>query len=182
VRDRDSELGRLCDEVPYASSATVALAFLRHSVAHPLDGSGYVVPRAEGGAILAVSWLSSKWPHRAPDDHVLVRTFMGGARDPRALEKSDAELVALSLGAMRPVLGITGEPVLTRVYRFERANAQHEVGHLERVAAIEQALGRHPGLYVTGSGFRGVGIPDCVADARRTAARAVEWLRVGTSG
>ena len=73
---------------------------------------------------------------------------------------------------MTPLLGVRGEPLFTRVYRWERANAQHEVGHLARMAAIDRALARHPGLFVTGSGFRGVGIPDCVADARRTA-RAV---------
>ena len=55
------------------------------------------------------------------------------------------------------------------MYRWERANAQHEVGHLARLAAIDRALARHPGLFVTGSGFRGVGIPDCVADGRATA-------------
>jgi oxygen-dependent protoporphyrinogen oxidase len=77
--------------------------------------------------------------------------------------------------ALRPLLGITGEPLFTRVYRWERANAQHEVGHVERVARIDAALARHPGLYVTGSGFRGVGIPDCVADGRATAGRVAAW-------
>lgn len=177
VADRDAELSRLCGEVPYASSATVALAFRRDGVAHPLTGSGYVVPRKEGAAILAASWLSSKWPHRAPEDSVLVRTFAGGARDPRILERSDAELTALSLADIRPVLGIRGDPLFTRVYRFERANAQHEVGHLQRLEVIERMLARHPGLFVTGSGFRGVGIPDCVADARATARQVADWLK-----
>jgi oxygen-dependent protoporphyrinogen oxidase len=177
LRDRDAELARRCEEVPYASTATVALAFAREEVGHPLDGSGYVVPRTERTGILAASWLSSKWPHRAPKDHVLIRTFVGGARDPGGLNRSDAELVDVSLAAVRPMLQVRGRPLLTRVYRFERANAQHEVGHLERLEAIERALARHPGLYVTGSGFRGVGIPDCVADGRATAGGAVERLR-----
>ena len=111
---------------------------------------------------------------------MLLRTFVGGARDPGALDRSDAELVRVSLAALRPLLGIAGEPLLTRVYRFERANAQHEVGHLTRLEAIEQALARHPGLFVTGSGFRGVGIPDCVADGRATARKISEWLTKGT--
>ncbi len=75
------------------------------------------------------------------------------------------------------LVGITGEPLFTRVYRFERANAQHEVGHLTRLEAVERALARHPGLFVTGSGFRGVGIPDCVADGRATAGQIAEWLK-----
>ena len=172
----DVELARLCAEVPYASSGTVALAFPRTAVAHPLNGSGFVVPRTERTGIMAASWLSSKWPHRAPEGQVLMRAFVGGARDPDALGKRDDELVAMALTALRPLLGISGEPLLTRVYRFERKSAQHDVGHLERMAAIDQRLAAHPGLFVTGSGFRGVGIPDCVADARATARRVSECL------
>lgn len=170
--DRDETLSRLCGEIPYASAATIALAFDRDAVDHPLNGSGFVVPRAERTGLLAASWLSSKWPHRAPEGRVLLRTFVGGARDPGALDRSDQELVALSLAALKPLIGVRGQPLFTRVYRWMRANAQHEVGHLARMAAIDRALLRHPGLFVTGSGFRGVGIPDCIADARRTA-RAV---------
>ena len=105
-----------------------------------------------------------------------MRTFLGGARDPRALEQSDAELVRTSLAALRPLLGIERDPLFTRVYRWDRGNAQHVVGHLERVAAIDRALARHPGLFLTGSGLRGVGIPDCVADGRRVGASAAAWL------
>ena len=177
VREVDGELSRLCSEVPYASSGTIALAFPRAAVAHPLNGSGFVVPRVERTGIMAASWLSSKWPNRAPDDQVLMRAFVGGARDPDALDKSDDQLVAVAMAALRPLLGIRGEPVFTRVYRFDRKSAQHEVGHLERMSAIERRLESTPGLFVTGSGFRGVGIPDCVADARATARKAAEWIK-----
>lgn len=174
--DLDSDLARRCRGIRYASSVTVALAFRRDGVSHPLNGSGFVVPRGEKNGILATTWLSSKWPGRAPDDRVLMRTFVGGARDPWAIDESDEELIERSLDALRPVLGMTGDPLLTRVYRWDRASAQHEVGHLERVAAIDRALVGHPGLFITGSGFRGVGIPDCIADGRRTAAQVAEWL------
>jgi oxygen-dependent protoporphyrinogen oxidase len=69
------------------------------------------------------------------------------------------------------VLGIDAAPVLTRVYRWRDAGAQHRVGQLARLEAIEARLARHPGLLVAGSGFRSVGIPDCIADARAAAAR-----------
>jgi oxygen-dependent protoporphyrinogen oxidase len=176
LRDQDAEIARLCAGIPYSSVATVALAFRRKDVAHPLNGSGYVVPRTENSGILAATWLSSKWPHRAPAGQVLLRTFVGGARDGEALALSDGELVARSLAAIRPVLGIAGDPIFTRVYRFDRASAQHEVGHLDRVAAIDRRLGAHAGLFLTGSGFRGVGIPDCIADARKTAVSVADWL------
>ena len=176
LRDLDAELARLCNEIPYASTATIALAFPRDAVAHPLNGSGFVVPKVENAGILAASWLSSKWPHRAPDGRVLLRAFAGGARDPSALESSDEALAGRAMDALRPLLGISGPPLLTRVYRWPRANAQYEVGHLARMTSIDGALAGHPGLFVTGSGFRGVGIPDCVADGRATARQAVEWL------
>ena len=141
MHEIDAELARLCGEIPYASTATVVLAFRREDVGARLNGSGFVVPRVEQTGILAASWLSSKWPHRAPADRVLMRTFVGGARDPRALDRSDDELVDLSLAALTPLLGITGRPLLTRVYRWERASAQHEVGHAARMEAIERIAG-----------------------------------------
>lgn len=176
VRDLDPRLAQLCDEIPYASTATVVLAFPRAAVQHRLDGSGFVVPRAEGSAVLAASWLSSKWAHRAPDDRVLMRAFVGGTRDPGATGRPDSALISASLAALRPLLGISGEPLLARVYRWERSGAQHNLGHLARVDAIERLLSSHPGLFVTGSAYRGVGIPDCVADGRRTGAQVAKFL------
>lgn len=177
VRAFDARLSTLCAAIPYASAATVSLAFARSAIAHPLKGSGFVVPKKEATGILAGTWLSSKWPHRAPEGQALLRTFLGGARDPEALSLSDAEMVARSLRALTPLLGISAPPLFTRVYRWERANAQHEVGHLGRVRDIEQAAAAHPGLFLTGSGYRGVGIPDCVADGRAIARQVVESLR-----
>lgn len=180
VRDLDEELSRRCAQIEYASAATIALAFTRDQVGHPLNGSGFVVPRVEKTGILAASWLSSKWPHRAPEGRVLMRAFVGDAREPRALERTDPELVTLAMMAVAPLLRISGSPLFSRIYRWPKANAQHNVGHLELVAAIERALATHPGFYLTGSAYRGVGIPDCIADARRTAREATEYLDAST--
>ena len=143
----------------------------------PSDGLNVVGFGRLPNGILAVTWLSSKWPNRAPAETALLRTFVGGSRDPEALARTDAELVGRSLDAMRPVLALRGEPLFTRVYRFERASAQHEVGHRARMREIDRRLAAQPGLFLTGSGFRGVGIPDCIADARAQAARAGEWIQ-----
>ncbi len=178
LRGIDAGLASLCGEIEYASTATVALAFSRNAVNHPLNGSGFVVPRVESTGLLAASWLSSKWAHRAPAGHVLMRSFVGGARDPRALDRSDAELVQTTIDALRPLLRISGEPIFTRVYRWERKSAQHNVGHMARIQRIDSVLAAHPRLFVTGSGFRGVGIPDCVADARATARKVAECVRL----
>jgi oxygen-dependent protoporphyrinogen oxidase len=177
LREVDADAAALCGGIAYASTATVAMAFPREMIAHPLNGSGFVVPRSERTGILAASWLSSKWAHRAPEGRALLRVFIGGARDPHALERPDQELVTQGLAAIRPLLGIRrGDPLFTRTYRWGRGSAPHEVGHLGRIRRRDQLLARRPGLFVTGSGFRGVGIPDCIADARATAARAAAQL------
>jgi protoporphyrinogen/coproporphyrinogen III oxidase len=176
VRALDAELASLCDRVPYASSATVTLGYHRSQVRHPLLGSGFVVPKVEGTTIMAGSWISSKWRDRAPEGRVLLRAFIGGARDPGAMARSDGELVGIAERELGTLLGVEGPPLVSRLHRWTRANAQHEVGHLDLIAAIEARLRRLPGVFVTGSGFRGVGVPDCVADARDTAGAAARWL------
>jgi len=169
----DAEIGRLCRAVPYASTCTVALGYPRAAVKHPLGGSGFVVPRVERDLrIMASSWVSSKWPGRSPAGHVLLRAFVGGMRSPSLVELDDDALVRLAHDDLARLLGIEARPTLTRVYRWPRANAQHVVGHERRQAELEQRLQKMPGVFVTGSGFRGTGIPDCVEDGRATARRA----------
>ena len=174
VRPLDERLAALCGEIPYTSTATVLLAYPRSAVRRQPRGSGFVVPRRERAVpLMAGSWVTSKWPGRAPDGQVLLRGFLGGVRDPGVDGRSDQELIDRTHGTFAGLLGIGRRPHLARVYRWERANPQHNVGHLARVAAIEARLESCPGLFVTGAGFRGVGIPDCVADGRATALQAV---------
>ena len=173
----DDRLGRLCAAFTDTSVAIVVLAFPRNAVSHPLRGSGFVVPRVEPGlSIAAATWLSSKWPGRAPDGHVLLRGFIGGTRRPDALAQSDGSLIDTVRDDLTRLLGIRGEPELTRVYRCPRANPQLNVGHPARVAEIDGRLAQTPGLQIIGAAFRGVGIADCVAAGRaagRAAANAV---------
>ena len=157
--------------IPFASSATVLLGFRSEDVAHPLDGYGMVVPQTEGLRTTACSFFSTKFPGRAPEGHVLLRGFLGGARDPGVLALSDGELVDLALRDMGPVLGLRGAPVMTRVFRWPGGTPQLEVGHLDRMGEVERRMAAVPGLFLTGSGIRGTGIPDSVADATRVAIR-----------
>ncbi len=172
----DPDLASLCAQILYASSATIAFGYRREDVAHPLRGSGFVVPRVEKTTIMAGSWISSKWRSRAPEGRVLLRAFVGGARDPEVMSRTDGELVFAAQRELGRLLGIRGEPIFSKLHRWDRANAQHNVGHLEIIAAIDRRLAALPGLFVTGSGFRGVGVPDCVADARATGAQVAQWL------
>jgi oxygen-dependent protoporphyrinogen oxidase len=177
----DGELAALLRGIPYASTATISLGFRRQDFSHRLDGYGFVVPRSEGRALLAVTWTSSKWSHRAPDDAVLLRAYVGGAGRETILERSDDGLVSLVRAELRAMMGITEVPVLTRVYRWPRAMPQYLVGHLERLAAIDERLARWPGLFLTGAGYRGVGIPDCIRDGLDTAERVRAYFDKGAS-
>jgi oxygen-dependent protoporphyrinogen oxidase len=176
LRPFDTALATLADAVPYASTATVAFGFRRDQVEHPMAGSGFVVPRVERNPLLAVTWVTSKWPGRAPEGHVLLRAFLGGGRDPHRLDASDSELIATAREELTAAMGITGEPLFARLFRWMRQSPQYEVGHLDRIAAIERRLSAIPGVFVTGSGFRSIGIPDCIADGRETAARAAAFV------
>jgi len=176
LRTFDNTIAALAEGIPYASTATVALGYRRDQIAHPMAGSGFVVPRVERSPLLAATWVTSKWPHRAPEGHVLMRGFLGGGRDPRRLDATDDELITLTVDELHQLMGITGEPLFTRIFRWTRQSPQYEVGHLQRVATIDRQLASIPGLFVTGSGFRAIGIPDCVADGRETATRAARFL------
>lgn len=176
LRGFDTHVAALCDSVPYASTATVAFGYRRDQIAHPLQGTGFVVPRAERLPLLAGTWVTSKWPDRAPPGHVLLRAFLGGGRDPRRLDSGDAMLTDLAREELARLLGITGEPLFTRLFRWTRQSPQYEVGHQQRIAAIEQHLTAIPGMFLTGSGFRAIGIPDCIAGGRDTAAQAALFV------
>jgi oxygen-dependent protoporphyrinogen oxidase len=178
LRPVDADLSAACASIRYLSTATVVFAFPRDAIRHNLRGTGFVVPKAEGISITAGAWISSKWSHRAPDGQALLRAFLGGARDPDVLSKTDAELTSAALGDLSKILGIRGLPIMTRVYRWNRSSPQQEVGHGELMQRIDAMLARHPGLFISAAGFRGVGIPDCIGDARKTAAAAAASVRV----
>ena len=177
VRPLDADLSAACASIRYLSTATVVFAFPRDAVRHNLRGTGFVVPRAEGLSITAGAWISSKWPNRAPDGQALLRAFLGGARDPDVLSKTDAELTSAALGDLTKILGIHGLPIMTRVYRWNRSSPQQEVGHGDLMQRVDARLAAHQGLFISAAGFRGVGIPDCIADARKTAGAAAQFVR-----
>lgn len=176
----DSPAAALCAEVPYVSTASVALAWRRADIAHPLEGSGFVVAQTPGAPrITACTWVSSKWEGRAPADRVLLRAFVGSARDPEAASLDDGGLVEIARRGIQQAIGVSAPPLLTRVYRWHQAGAQHVVGHLARMERLETRLESLPGLFVAGSGFRAIGIPDCVADGRAAATSVAEYVAAG---
>jgi oxygen-dependent protoporphyrinogen oxidase len=175
----DPAAAQICQSVPYVSTASVALGFRRDAIAHALAGSGFVVARRDTPArITACTWVSSKWENRAPEGHVLLRAFIGGAHDPTASDATDAELVDTALRDLKNVLGISALPLLARVYRSRNAGAQHNVGHRTRIGGLRERLRALPGLFVAGSGFESIGIPDCIAHGRTVAALAADYVTI----
>jgi oxygen-dependent protoporphyrinogen oxidase len=160
--------------VPHGTSILVTLAYPRERVGRELVGHGYLVPASEGGPISACTWSSEKWPGRAPDDVVLLRMFV---RDEGAATSlPEAELVAAARADAERTLRIAAAPLLTRVSRWDGAMPRYTVGHLGRVAAIEEAVTAWPAVTVAGASYRGVGLPDCVTQGQAGATRMGEWL------
>jgi len=154
------------------------VAYPLAEIPRPLDGYGYIVPRLEGRPILACTWTSTKFPNRAPAGYTLVRAFIGRAGQPDPLRLSDQELLALVRQELRDVLGVTAAPVLHRIHRWPDAMPQYTLGHLDRLALIDQRLAAHQGLFLAGAAYRGVGIPDCIQSGEEAAASALSPARV----
>jgi protoporphyrinogen/coproporphyrinogen III oxidase len=160
--------------IPHGSSIVVTLAYPGRAVARELVGHGYLVPAAEGGGISACTWSSEKWPGRAPDDALLVRLSVRG-EDTWTNQPDDA-LVAAARADVERTLGLSGEPLLVRVARWAGTMPRYTVGHLERLAGIEAAMTAWPAAVLAGASYRGVGLPDCIAQGQAAAARLAERL------
>jgi protoporphyrinogen/coproporphyrinogen III oxidase len=154
------ELASALRNIPYASTATISLAYRLSDIPRELDGYGYVIPRCEGRKALACTWTSTKFPHRAPEGYALLRVFFGRAG--QEIPWDDHELLELAKEELNLTLGVTAEPLISRVFLWEKAMPQYNLGHPESLKRIDAALENQPGLALAGNGYRGIGIPDCI--------------------
>ena len=177
VANFDSELARALSEIPHVSTATISVAYRLADIPRPLNGYGYIIPRAEGRPILACTWTSTKFPHRAPEGYALIRAFVGRAGQEEVPERSDEDLLKLVRDELRATLGITAPPMFHRIFRWPLAMPQYTLGHLDRLAAIEKRLATHPGLFIAGNAYRGVGIPDCIQSGEAAAEGIISFLK-----
>ncbi len=159
--------------IPFVSTAIVTLAYDAKQVTRPLNGSGYVNPRAEGGPVVACSWTSSKFTHRAPDGRVLLRLFIGRAGHDEIVSQPDDALLDLARQEVAETVGAKGEPLLSRIARWANGLPQYTRGHLDRVKRIETELTNHVGLELAGASYKGVGIPDCIQSGWDAADRII---------
>ena len=152
-------------EIPGAPIAVVALGYSRSDVPDPLEGFGYLVPRGEEITSLGTLWTSSIFPGRAPDGSVLLRTMIGGAHSPELLELCDEELLETVRNDLKTTLGVTADPALCRIYRYQKGIPQYVVGHSRRLESIRAELKNFPGLHVTGNSYNGIAMNACIRDA-----------------
>jgi len=164
-------------QISYASTATVSLAFRRADFPRQLDSFGFVVPAIERRKIMACTFSSLKYPGRAPEDRVLLRAFVGGALQPELLESDDAETEKNVRGELASLLGVTAEPLLSRIWRHLDSMPQYHVGHQARIGRIERALKTFSTLALAGSAYHGVGISDCVRTGEEAAEKIVRYFQ-----
>jgi oxygen-dependent protoporphyrinogen oxidase len=176
VATLDAGMQELLGLIPFASTVVIHLAYRRAEVTHPLDGYGYLIPSVERSDLVACTWSSQKWEGRAPDDFVLLRLFAGrfGRRD--LLGRADEELFDLARDELSATLGIKAVPVLQRLHRWDLGMPQYTVGHVRRADAISARAAGFPGLFLAGSSYGGVGIPQCVQSGARAAADSLGYL------
>ncbi|OGW00998.1 MAG: protoporphyrinogen oxidase [Nitrospinae bacterium RIFCSPLOWO2_01_FULL_39_10] len=174
----NDSISALLSKIPYTSTATVSLAFKKESISNPMNGFGFLVPRQEKRRITGATWVSRKFSDRSPDDSVLIRCFIGGSHNEKLGFLNDKDMIEMVKGELRDIMGITSEPLLTRIYRWEKAMPQYTIGHEERLSALNQKLSEYPGMFLTGSSYRGSGISECIKDGQLTAESVLKYLNL----
>lgn len=176
VADLDADLSRELSEIHHSGCSIVTLAYQRSQVAHPLDGFGFVVPAVENRKILSGSFSSVKYPGRAPDGHVLMRVFIGGALQPELVDLPDEQVTEIAVQELAELLGTRGDPSLVRIARLPASMPQYYVGHRQRVSEIRERAASIGGLFLTGNAYDGVGIPFCIKGGETTAQGVADYL------
>ena len=170
------KLSELLNRIKYVSTAAVTLAYKKEGFSHALDGFGFVVPKAEKRKIMACTWTSSKFPERVPEGHVLIRCFIGGALCEELAEQSEQALEDMVKNELREMMGITETPLFCRVFKNQKANVQYQVGHGELIDQVNEQLFFLPGMYLSGSAYTGIGIPDCILNGTKAAEAVINFL------
>lgn len=176
MRDLDNAIADMLLRIPFASSATVSLAFKKDEFNHPLKGFGFLVPRKENTTIKASTWSSTKFPGRAPDDGILIRCFVGNAQEETIVYKEDNEILEAVLKDLKKIMNVNAKPLFYRIYRWFNAMPQFTIGHSTRIRFVEERETKYPGLFLVGNAYRGLGVGDCINDGRRAATKTIEYL------
>jgi len=167
---------RLLAEIPYAPMNVVCFGYDEADISCDLNGFGYLIPREEHCSVLGTLWDSSIFTCRAVEGKVLLRSMMGGATNPDAVQLTDEQVQVLVQADLKRIMGITCAPEFVRIFRHKRAIPQYVVGHAQRLKSIEEALAQHPNIILTGNAYKGIGLNDCVTNARKAAQQVMDVL------
>jgi oxygen-dependent protoporphyrinogen oxidase len=177
LSDIASSTAKNLRNIRYEGVGSVSLGYRVEDIPHALDAYGVVIPRLAKRQIDGITFASAKWENRAPEGYHLLRVFFGGPNTRDMLEKTDNEIVLIVRNELEEILGITAEPVMTRVKKLANAYPQYDVGHKERIQQIKQALPQ--GIELVGLTYGGVGIPDTVRGAKEAVKCISERLSHG---
>ncbi len=155
--------------IPYSSALGATLVYERARVAHPLNGFGFLVPRAERQTISAATWIGNKFPFRIPAHLAAIRAFIVDPEASRLLNASEEAILQLVSADFQRLMNIRSAPLFASVHRWPASMPQYVVGHRQRCLRIAGLLQQFQFLHLTGNAYEGVGIPDCVRLAKETA-------------
>lgn len=177
IEDRNPIDNTAFAEIRYPPVASVVLGFRRKDVAHPLDGFGMLIPKAEGFRILGTIFSSSLFPNRAPADCVTLTSYLGGARAPDLAQSPADDLFEITSQDLRVLLGINGQPTFKHHVLFPRAIPQYEVGYKRFKKELTTIENRTPGIFFAGQYRDGISVSDCIMSGHNAANRVVECLQ-----
>lgn len=173
----DAEIAEILRQILYAPMNVICSGFERDKIARNLDAFGYLIAKKEGCATLGTLWDSSIFPNRAPQGKVLLRSMMGGATNPGAIDLNDSDVLAKVRGDLQQIMGISAAPDFVRIFRHPQAIPQYTVGHSRRVEALRARAALTPGLFLTGNAFFGIGLNDCVNASNQVADEVLAHLK-----
>jgi protoporphyrinogen/coproporphyrinogen III oxidase len=174
LRGVDPQFESALSPITYAPVAVVSLGYPKSAINHSLDGFGFLVPRSSGLRILGTVWNSSLFPNRAPEGHVLLTSFVGGATDPTAVPLPESEIVSIVHRELASVLGISQLPTFSHLQAWQRAIPQYDLGHIQHVNQLVALQSKYPSIRLVGNYLRGPALGACVEQALTVAQEAIK--------
>ncbi len=177
--DLSPEISSALSEIPFTSSVVVNLIYSRKSVGHSLKGYGFVSVQNGSSSLMAATFSSSKFPHRSNSDKALIRVFFRekSKSGEELISKNEDELAKIAHQELAPALGLRSNPEEFRVYKWMKAHPVYGVGHGLRMKRIESCLKDLPGIFLAGSSYYGIGLPDCIRSGQKAAKQAIEFFQ-----